>query len=308
MSDNVELYGKVLSFLAGEFARKEGRQCVGFDLFYAPGNGFREEEVRKWVRADEPELFDDFVKLEELVKKIIDIAEGEADAKPAGKHRFVIRTHQHLGGRGMLSFALSPQFSGNPDETSLVPSGGGAGGQANILAQHSNQLMRINAQMFEGTIRVLGQQNMALHQEVSELRAENIILRREVDEARSNKMEKEFHFAMSAEKNARTNAAFQKVLQIGSVVAAKIAGGDDNASGPASPLAMLVKDFGGSLRREQIDVLMSTLDVAQKMMFMEIMNMVNPPEPQQPTPGSSAPASLPSSGSNGVVFPGSKAP
>ena len=90
MSDNAELHGKILGFLAGEFARKEGRQCVGVDLLYAPGGGFKDEEVRKWVRTDEPELFDNFVNVEKLVTDIIEIAEGEADAKPAGKHRFVI--------------------------------------------------------------------------------------------------------------------------------------------------------------------------------------------------------------------------
>jgi hypothetical protein len=112
MSDDNDLHGKLLSFLAGEIARKEGRQCVAVGLFYAPGGGFREEEIRTWAREDEPELFDKFVCVENLVSSIIEIAEGEADAKSAGKHRFVVRTRQHLGGRAIQSFVRSPTHSG----------------------------------------------------------------------------------------------------------------------------------------------------------------------------------------------------
>src|SRR4029077_14796660 len=125
---------------------------------------------------------------------------------------------------------------------------------------HAGQLMRINAQMYEGTIRVLGAQNADMRAENGELRAENIKLRRENDELRSNHTEREFQIAMAMEKNARTNAGFQKLLQIGTVVAAKIGGGDGGEAGPSSPLAMLVTEFGKSLRPEQINVLFNTLD------------------------------------------------
>jgi regulator of replication initiation timing len=157
--------------------------------------------------------------------------------------------------------------------------------------------MRINAQMYEGTIRVLGAQNQDMRQENAELRSENILLRREVDEARSNKMDREFQIAMAAEKNQRTNAGFQKLLQIGSVVAAKIGGADENQGGGASALGMLISEFGSSLRADQIGVLMNALDMGQKIMFMEIMRMVQPAEPK---PGPSA--GLPS-GANGAPSP-----
>jgi chaperonin GroES len=45
------------------------------------------------------------------------------------------------------------------------------------------QLMRINAQMFEGTIRVLGQQNMDLHRQVTELTAANAKLLSRLEDA-----------------------------------------------------------------------------------------------------------------------------
>jgi len=283
MSDNAELHGKVLGFLMAEWARKDNRQLIGVDLLYAPGNGFKDEEIRKWVRADEPELFAEFVNVEKLVSQIVEIAEGEADAKPAGKHRFLIRTHQHMGGRAVHSFALSPSYRGG-DEIMITGSGSSSGGGRDqaVIANHAGQLMRINAQMFEGTIRVLGQQNMSLHDQVSTLTAENAMLRRELEDARSNKMDREFQLAMAAEKNARTNAGFQKLLQIGSVVAARIGSGAEALSeGSQTPLAGLLADFYQSLRQDQLGVLMQALDMGQKIMFMEIVNLVRPPEQAQ---------------------------
>jgi hypothetical protein len=286
MSDNAELHGKILGFLMAEWARKDNRQLIGVDLLYSAGQGFRDEEIRKWVRADEPELFAEFVNVEKLVAQILEIAEGEVDAKAAGKHRFIVRTHQHMGGRATMSFALSPSYRGS-DDLSIMAGGGGGGGVGSrdqqVMANHAGQLMRINAQMFEGTIRVLGQQNMNLHDQVSTLTAENAMLRRELEEARSNKMDREFQIAMATEKNMRTNAGFQKILQIGSVIAAKIGSGADalNAGGP-SPLAQLIGEFYQSLRNDQLGVFMQTLDMGQKIMFMEIVNLVKPPdEPQQ---------------------------
>ena len=297
MADNADLHAKILTFLMAEWARKENRQLAAVDLLYSPGNGFRDEPIRKWVREDEPDFFAEFPNVEKLVTLIIEIAEGEADAKPAGKHRFVIRTHQHLGERANMSFALQPSYTGS-DETSLAPSGGGGssrgGGDvavAQILAANNGQLMRTNTQMFDGTIRVLGHQNQNMHEQIMNLTNENAILRKELEEARSNKMDREFQIAMAAEKNARTNAGFQKMLQLGSIVAAKYAAGKEGAAqlGEATPLAMLIGEFYQSLRPEQANALMQSLDMGQKMMFMEIVNMVRPPDkgPQQgqPPPG-----------------------
>jgi hypothetical protein len=279
MSDNAEIHSKILSFLAGEIARKEGRQCVAVDLVFTPGGGFRDDEIRKWVRADSPDLFDNFV--------------------TPGRHRFEVRTHQHLGGRARQSFVLSPSYNGG-DELSLVPTNGARqdATAATVLMNHAGQLMRTNAQIFDGTIRVLAATNSDMRRENAELHAENILLRREVDEARSNKMDREFDIAMQAEKNARTNAGFQKLMQLGTVVAAKI-GGNENQPGEQTPVGMLIGEFGKSLRKDQIDVLMNTLDMAQKIMFFEIMNMVSP-EQSKPNTG---PASLPSSSGNGSSSP-----
>jgi len=296
MADNAELHGKILGFLMAEWARKDNRQLVGVDLLYSPGQGFKDEEIRRWERADEPEFFAEFVNIEKLVVQIIEIAEGEADAKAPGKHRFVVRTRQHMGGKPTLSFALYPTYTGSGDETALVPGGGGGGGggrDQQVIASHAGQLMRINAQMFEGTIRVLGQQNMNLHEQVAALTAENATLRKELEEARSNKMDREFQIAMAAEKNARTNAAFQKVLQLSTVVAAKWGATDQAQLGEANPLALLLGEFYKSIRPDQMGALMQMFDMSQKIMFMEIVNLVNPPNQQGEGQGGARPSGAP---------------
>lgn len=287
MSDNAELHGRILGFLMGEWSRKDARQLVGVDLLYSPGQGFRDEEIRKWERADEPDFFAEFVNIEKLVNQIVEIASGEADAKAPGKHRFVVRTRQHGGTKPTLSFALNPGYTGAADDTALVHGGGGGGGSASrneqVIAGHAGQLMRINAQMFEGTIRVLGAQNMNLHEQVATLTADNATLRRELEEARSNKMDREFQIEMASQKNARHNAGFQKVLQLASVAVAKIGGGE--AQGAENPLAILIGELYKSLRPDQMNTIMTTLDMGQKIMFMEIVNQSNPPEQQQQQQG-----------------------
>lgn len=105
----LDLHTKILSFLMGEFARKKARQCVKVSLVYAPGGGYQDEEIRSWEREKDPELFDTFAHLEQTVSLIVEIAENKVDYLPAGKHRFVVRTYQHLGGRAHRSFWLSPR-------------------------------------------------------------------------------------------------------------------------------------------------------------------------------------------------------
>lgn len=304
MSDNAELHAKLLGFLGTEFGKKEGRQCIGVDLLYSPGGHYRDDEIRSWDRADKTELFENFANLETLVVEIIEVAEGETDNKPPqqGGHRFVVRTRQHHNGRASLSFTLKPHFHGG-DEVALAPGGMGPKGDAvaaaQILAGNNGQLMRINAQMFDSALRPLAQQNTQLLTELIALRQENSELQKKVAEASSSQLEREFQIAMAADKNARTNEGFKKLLQMGTVVMAKIGGGDQPQGGPASPLAMLIKEFYDSLRPDQIGTVMGVLDMPQKMMFMEIVNMVAPQE----KPGENKPSAGLSSGSNGAPTP-----
>ena len=301
MIDNAELHGKILSFLMGEFARKEGRQCVSVEICYAPGGGFKEEPIRKWVRADEPDLFDNFANIEKLVSQIVEIATGEADAKPPGKHRFVRANASALGrSRDALVLRSRRATTVATTQRSCRLGVAVAASDQGVIANHASQLMRINAQMFEGTIRVLGQQNMGLHEQVQTLTRRRT--RRCAASWRRRGRTRWIASFRSRWRPRRMRAptrAFRSCSRSARVVAAKIGGGDEGQGRGASSLAMLIVDFGNSLRPDQTEARsMSMLDMAQKIMFMEIMKMAAPSDGKPPD-GSPGP-SLPINGTNGA--------
>ena len=76
------------------------------------------------------------------------------------------------------------------------------------------QMMRINSQMFDGTHRALNAQNTDLTLENKELRRENAALRKELDEATSSKLDREFQIAMFAEANARADRLTETVFRL----------------------------------------------------------------------------------------------
>ena len=76
------------------------------------------------------------------------------------------------------------------------------------------QMTRINSQMFDGTHRALNALNTELAQENKTLRSENAALRKELEEATSGKLEREFQIAMFAEANARADRLTETVFRL----------------------------------------------------------------------------------------------
>jgi len=135
-----DLCRKILAFLVSEFKR----QCLGVDLFYAPGDGYRDEIIRTWTCENDDEFFGDAEDSPNLVKLaalIVEIAEGEADPKPAGRHRFFVRTHQRLGARHMMSFAVAPAYFGEDKETPMPKNEGKKTGTDSSALDPRKQLL-----------------------------------------------------------------------------------------------------------------------------------------------------------------------
>lgn len=134
-----DLCRKVHAFLVGEFKR----QCLGVDFFYSPGDGYRDEPIRTWTCDNDAEFFVDAEdsNLVKLAAQIVEIAEGEADAKPAGRHRFFVRTHHRVGARHMLSFALSPAYHGEDKETPMSKNEGKKTGADSSALDPRKQLL-----------------------------------------------------------------------------------------------------------------------------------------------------------------------
>lgn len=129
---------KILTFLVSEFKR----QCLGVDLFYSPGDGYRDEPIRTWTYENDAEfLGDDPPNLEKLAALIVEIAEGETDAKPVGRHRFFVRTHLRVGARHMMSFVLSPAHFGEYKETPVSKNDGKKTGADSSALDPRKQLL-----------------------------------------------------------------------------------------------------------------------------------------------------------------------
>lgn len=106
-----EPYGVLLAFISAEFVRKGGRQCIGVDLNFCPGDGYRDELLRRWDREDEPDLFNansPWTWIEDFVEQILEIAEDHVKEVPGHGRDFIMRVRHHLGGRALTSFTLPP--------------------------------------------------------------------------------------------------------------------------------------------------------------------------------------------------------
>jgi len=300
-----EHHAKILAFLAGEFSKKEGKICVRVDLLYAQV-GFRDEELRSWDRAENPELFENFVEVERLTSMIVEIAEGHADAFGMGQHRYIVRTHQHLGGKATHSFKMAPAFgTGVPGEDSaMVPQGRNSSAEAmGVITQNNLALMRTNQSMFQASFGTLASLSENLRRENVELRSENVSLKRRLDEAESTKLFKEFEIAQNAEKNQLKSQGIKQLMNLATIAMAKFTGGNQSGVHAETPLGMLVFKFGDSLRTEQVNVIMKVLTMDQRAMFMEIMNMVMPPDPNQTQPPQQQPPRT-----NGTGLPSGNGP
>lgn len=264
-----QIRDRLLAFLSSEFAQKGGSQCVRVELLYSQPQ-FREEELCRWAREQDPELFEKLDRVERLISDIIEKAEAHTDSFTQGKHRYVVRTLQHMGGRMTCAFIMVP--SAALADNSLVSAGSTSSGPVELLSQNNQALMRTNQAMFQSSFGTLATIAEGLRSDNAKLVSENIELRKKLDEAESNRLEKEFSIFERTEGAKQRAQGFNAIMQIGTVVAAKLTGGS-GPIGPA-PLVMLLGKFGDSLRRDQVDRLMGVLDGMQRVMFMEIMNLV----------------------------------
>lgn len=108
--DQQRRHDKLFTFLITEMPRKEHRQCVQVELLYAPGDGLKMETLHAWRREDDSKMFEDLSGIEPLVSAIFQVANDALACKDVGKHRFIVRTHQHLGVKPTHLFCLCTPY------------------------------------------------------------------------------------------------------------------------------------------------------------------------------------------------------
>lgn len=262
-----DLHSQVLEYLRSEFVREAGRQCVRLELASAQP-GLRGEVLRTWDRAEDPDQFSQLARIEELATSILRISEAHADSFGAGQHRFEVRTEQHLGARQKFAFRL---MAGGGNE-------GSSGGEdpptaTGMLAQqmrHNELHMRMLAQMYQTTLGTMQRQVHDLSDETARLRRERVEHYNELEDARSRRDERELAGMRQLASEQRKDLAFGKLLQFAPVVASKLLGSGNEASGAAAtPLTILVGELASSLTSEQVAHIASSLTPSQQMLFGE---------------------------------------
>jgi len=280
-----DMHVRVLAFLRCEFGRKEGRQCVRLELSSAQP-GLRGDVLRTWDRHEDPELFAQLTRIEELATSILRIAEDHADSFGAGQHRFELRTEQHLGGRQKLSFRI---LAGAGDTDGNGSSGEDSPTAMGMVAQqmrHNEVHMRMSAQMYQTTIGSMQRQIADLNEENGRLRRERADHYSELEEARSRRDERELAGMKQLAAEQRKDMAFGKLLQLAPVVASRLLGKGEESSA-SSPLNILVAELAGSLTPDQVTHIASALSSNQQVLFVEAMREAMRVSTQKP-PGAEA--------------------
>jgi hypothetical protein len=288
-----DLHGRVLSFLRAEFGRSEGRQCVRLELSSAQP-GLRGDVLRTWDRHEDPELFAQLARIEELATTVLRIADDHADSFGAGQHRFELRTEQHLGGRQKLSFRILAG-AGDSDNNSGGEDAPTAMGMVSQQMRHNELHMRMSAQMYQTTLGTMQRQIADLNEENARLRRERSEHYNELEEARSRRDERELAGMKQMAVEQRKDMAFGKLIQLAPIVASRLLGkGDEpSASSASSPLNILVAELATSLTPEQVTHIASSLSPNQQILFVEAMReavRANAQKPSAADPGQ-APAS-----------------
>lgn len=290
MSEDV--HTKLLAFLAGAFAFIELKACIRIELQYAQEGGYRPEPLKVWSPEVNLELFSDrgHVHIERLVVELVEIAENHADSYGRGRHRFIVRAHQHMGGRTTHAFHLLPSSDG--DETAIATTGSGGlerpthDGLVGQLMRHLETRDRSNEKNLAMMMGVVNHHAMQMREENTELRAEIAKQRNErvewitaIEEAKSTEHTRQIEALQVTAKEERKTLATTKIVNLFPVLISKVLGSGKASKGaankPPSPLAQLVGKLADSLTDDQKDVIGSLLTMEQQIAFSEIVDVVH---------------------------------
>lgn len=275
-----QIHSQVLSFLLGEFARREGRQCVRVALCSSQ-HGASGPPIHSWNRTDEPALFESQGSVEQMTSLILREAQEHADAYGTGQHRFVVVTEQHLGGTARKAFRLVAAGDGDEPEGHDAPNAQG------MLAQqmrHNEVHMRMTGSMFQATLGVMQRQIVDLSEENARLRKERADHLTQIEASKSQQDERDMAMTIALSADKRKDMAVEKMMSFAPVIASRLLGGE-TVPGVQSPLAMLINGLADSLTPEQIQRIAGGLSVPQQVMLAEAIKAARAARPPDADPG-----------------------
>jgi hypothetical protein len=289
MSDT-EHHAKLLSFLAGEFARQNHQAVIKIELVYAPGSGYRADPLGSWTPDDgkSAELFSDrgHVFVERLVGEIIELAEGHAESYGQGRHRFTVHAYHHLSSRTHHAFVIKPSFDG--DDQALAQAQLADPSQANLVGQlmrhienrdrGMREMMGTFLQTMSHSVNAMRAESDAKQETINTLLTERLEYLQKIEEANSKEHERQIEALVVTGDKERKDLAVKKVFGLLPVAVSqglshlkksqKGAGGEDVEKEP-SPLAKLALRLMQSLKTKQRDLIEDTLGIEQRIMLAE---------------------------------------
>lgn len=285
---STDIHAKILAYVAGAFAMVEHHSPIKVELIYAPSGTYRGEPMKAWGPENSPELFGDHghARVNHLVSEILEIAENYADSFGSGRHRFVIRVHQALGGRTTSAFTILPSFDN--DDQAASGQGGDAPTEKGLVGQlmrHLETRDRNGKEMLQAVLGAMSQSMGQLRDENTDLRGQiNGMVKERVDwmakieEAASKEHDRQIEAMQATAKEERKTNATNKIVNLLPVFLSQYLGSGAKKPGdpkrPPSPLAKLVGELVESLSEDQRGQLGDILSMEQQITMGEIVKVV----------------------------------
>jgi hypothetical protein len=273
MSDSEDIHRKIVQFLGGEFARTEGRQCVAFELYHAqPGQ--RGEAIRTWDRAETPELFEGLAAVEGLAGEVIRLSFEHAESFGGGKHRFEIRTRQHLGGKQRLSFI---QYVDDADAGSDGDEPPTERGVLSQVMRHQEVTQRTLTSTFQVALGTMSRMVSDMSEENRALRIDRTRHLDELEAARNQQNERDLEAHLAASADQRKDLALEKILAFLPIAAGRLLGGGGAKAGgdAGAAMSLLTSELAESLSSDpaKLTKLMGILSQPEKILLAELIGM-----------------------------------
>jgi hypothetical protein len=264
--------------------RDEGR-CTKLVLRQVKNSRGGGEDVSSWKvpSAPEAEWFDEVI--DEIAAEAHQDAGGVGGLVPYQVQAFYQREPDKALARfAFREFAQSDEDV-EGDEDAIEPAG--MKGLLNQLMRHNEAIMRTSVlatgQTMGGLIKQISRQNELIESLVDE-KFKNLQV---IEEAMSNKEDREFKRLEAARKGEMIRDAFDKFQALLPIIVAKLAGG--KGGGPVTKESAqrdaMLKSFMASINEEQLGALTSALKPEQQVMVFEMYQSIQNEEQQaQRTP------------------------
>lgn len=239
------------------------------ELCHANTPGHKGRSIRIWERQETPELFEDMGSIEKLVTEILELSEQDAQNNGPGRHRYELRTKQHLGRQMTLPFLLVTEEEDNNGQLTLERPD--TNGQVHQQMRHNEYLLQTVLKVVGSATQSMSRQIQHLNEENQRLSIDRVQMLRRIEDSSVDQEERAISAMLAQSADARKDEVLQKVLiPMVPIILAKLASGKSaNGIGNTSALASVIDKLISSLSQEQVVAMSGVLNSQQIMLLQE---------------------------------------